>query len=207
MKNSQKDSMIGVKLGSIALLVAIVLSYSLYLKNGIENKLASNGELVLKDMPKFNLPELGKENRVSNDDILSDQRLVFVHFWATWCAPCEAELPSFINFVRENSNKGVRALLVGVQDEEEKMKKYLKRYGDLSDAFVILNDLKGESMAKFGTVKLPETYLFSSDGKNLNKYVGPQDWSLSRYKKRLNFYISTSTTDAKTTKKSLIETH
>lgn len=207
MSEVEKESMIGVKLGSIALLIAIVLSYSLYVKKNIEIKLAKSGELVLKEMPKFSLPVLGEEKKLSKSDFLKKSNLTFVHFWATWCAPCEAELPSFVDFIRKNKDKGVRAVLVGVQDEEVKMKKYLRKYGDLSSSFTLLTDKSGDVMARFGTVKLPETYLFSSNGKSLNKYVGPQDWKLQRFARRLNFYLSTEVPEQKSLKKMDIETH
>ena len=45
-------------------------------------------------------------------------------------------------------------------------------------------------MISFGTVKVPETYLFAANGKNLNKFVGPQTWSLQSIQKRLDFYLS-----------------
>ena len=186
-----KETYVGLKLGSIALLIAGVLAYSLYVKKDIESVLAENGDLVLKNLPDFNVPYISKETKYSKENLLKqDGSLYFVHFWATWCGPCEAELPSFINLVKKWESRGVKALLVAVQDEDKKIKKYLKRYGELPESFTIVHDITGKMMSRFGTVKLPETYLFSKEGKNLNKYVGPQDWDLSRYDTRLGFYLT-----------------
>ena len=207
MSSSHSDSMVGIKLGSIALLIALVLSYSLFVKKKIYDKLSQGNELVLKEMPDFSLPVLGAGKNYTNEQALDNVSVVFVHFWATWCAPCEAELPSFIEFVKQNKEKNVRAVLVGVQDEEEKMKKYLKRYGKLPESFTVVSDKSGTTMSRFGTVKLPETYLFARSGKNLNKYVGPQDWMLPGYARRLNFYISNNELSDKQSETIKVESH
>ena len=84
---------------------------------------------------------------------------MFVHFWGTWCAPCEAELPEFVNFIQKNQDKGVKAILI-IQDEEAKNEKVLKKFWKFP-SFTVLTDKSGRCNGRFGTVKVPETYLFS----------------------------------------------
>jgi thiol-disulfide isomerase/thioredoxin len=203
------NSYVGIKVGSIALLLAMVLSYSMYVRKDIESNLSDGEELILKEMPDLNLNDFfNKDNIISKKSILGvNDKVLFVHFWATWCGPCEEELPSFISLLNEWKKLGVRGLLVAVQDDPEKMKKYLKRFGELPKNITVIHDTTGKLMARFGTVKLPETYLFSSNFNNLNKYVGPQDWKLDRYNKRLKFYLSSENVEKSDTINYKIESH
>ena len=53
----------------------------------------------------------------------------------------------------------------------------------------VVHDQEGKSMPIFGTVKVPETYLFDPKGKNLNKFVGPQDWGHPNYLSRIKLLL------------------
>src|SRR5207237_9052780 len=44
-------------------------------------------------------------------------RVVFVNFWATWCAPCQAEIPWLIEMQQKYPSKGFTILGVDVDDE------------------------------------------------------------------------------------------
>jgi hypothetical protein len=110
--------------------------------------------------------------------------------------------------VESYKEQGVRVVLLAVQDSDKKINKFLKRFGDLPANVVVAHDEKGDSMLTFGTVKVPETYLFAKNGKNLNKYIGPQDWKHKSYKDRMNFYLSSLAGEGSDSQKSYkIETH
>ena len=43
-------------------------------------------------------------------------KIVVVNFWATWCPPCRAEIPDFVEFYNQNKDKGLE--IVGVSVDE-----------------------------------------------------------------------------------------
>lgn len=182
------------KLAIIALIMASTLAYSILEKRKIDELTSAENNLILKELPEFVFPPvkgyLGS-TEITKDNIFDGgYQAVLIHFWGTWCAPCEAELPEFLEFVEAYKEKGVKVVLLAVQDSDKKINKFLKRFSDLPSNVVVAHDEKGDSMLTFGTVKVPETYLFAKSGKNLNKYIGPQDWKHKSYKDRLNFYLS-----------------
>src|SRR6185312_10013115 len=61
--------------------------------------------------PDFALPdESGRLVRLSD----SRGKVVLLNFWATWCLPCEKEIPWFIELQRENASRGFTALGVSM---------------------------------------------------------------------------------------------
>jgi cytochrome c biogenesis protein CcmG, thiol:disulfide interchange protein DsbE len=105
--------------------------------------------------------------------------LLVVHFWGTWCAPCEAELPDLLNFIkRYEGQPRVRFVLVAVNDDIIKIQKHLKSMPVPRQAPILwLLDNNNVFREAFGTTRVPETYVFSSDKKTLRKFVGPQEWN------------------------------
>lgn len=61
--------------------------------------------------PAFTLTDLG-----GNELILSDYKgkVVFLNFWATWCPPCRAEIPGFVEAYAEYKDKGMEIIGISV---------------------------------------------------------------------------------------------
>lgn len=204
-KTAPKSIPFTFKLSIIALIMASTLAYSLLQKRKIDELTSSDNHIILKTIPEFELPGMFGQPTITESNIFDGgYEAVLVHFWGTWCAPCEAELPDFLEFVKGLKEKKVKAVLLAVTDDDTKIKKFLRRFGELPSNVVVAHDQPGKSMLTFGTVKVPETYLFAKSGKTLNKYVGPQDWKHKSYKDRMDFYLSSITGEKKSYK---IESH
>jgi len=138
----------------------------------------SSEEYVLKELPNFPLMEIySKKEGLLQELIPNNSKGVLVHFWGTWCGPCEEELPSFLKLLDSQKENNLVAILFAINDEEAKVKKFLsKKIGKLPSNILVAVDNKGHSLQKFGTLKVPETYAFNEQGKMVKKFVGPQDW-------------------------------
>jgi cytochrome c biogenesis protein CcmG, thiol:disulfide interchange protein DsbE len=157
-------------------LILGALGYSWYSKKTLESQFLTESDQILSRIPETSFQTL-EGDTVTHQDILdSKPAAIFLHFWATWCGPCEAELPELIEFL--NSQTADAALVfVAVNDDIPKMKKFLSTLKPLKSTrvyWLLDNDQSHRDL--FGTTKLPESYLFRPNGELLRKFVGPQEW-------------------------------
>jgi hypothetical protein len=99
-------------------------------------------------------------------------------------------MPAFLIFADKVKSKGIKFYLIAVGDEVANVKKFLKKFPVVPENVVIAIDLDNTIMDLFGTLKVPETFLFNSSGKHVNKFVGPQEWSQESYISRLDFLLN-----------------
>lgn len=107
-------------------------------------------------------------NKVNLSDF-KDQ-VVFLNFWATWCKPCLAEMPSIENVLNKLSEKPI--VFIAVSDEKvDKIKKFMgsKNY---SFKFVQLRD----DYASLEIWSLPTTLVFDRNGKVVINQIGAIEW-------------------------------
>ena len=188
---------ISSKIITICLIVGLTLAYSVYEKRKITLLQENSGE-ILQTLPTFVMYKLEDNSPISSQQMLmGSKKGAIVHFWGTWCAPCEKELPSFIEFSKKFNSIGLNVYLVAVNDDAKKVKKFMKRFKNLPENIKLALDPKGITLPLFGTIKVPETYLFDETGKHLVKFVGPQDWDHPSYYKRVLRNVEKSFTDHK----------
>lgn len=94
-----------------------------------------------------------------------------VHFWASWCAPCQVELPELVAYARDLEGTPLGVVFVAVGDEPAAARRFL---GD--DALPLYFDPSWELAHRFGTDKLPETHLLVA-GKIERSFIGATRWS------------------------------
>lgn len=191
------------KLGLIAFVLGLTYGYALYEKS----KLYGNGdakftEPVLRELPLFTINAITTGETLTSKKFLEGNKAIFVHIWGTWCAPCEKEMPEFLAYAKKLEQAGVKFLLVAVNDDEVKIKKFLIRFPEIPKNVTFAIDKENRVMDLLGTLKVPETFLFNSSGKHVNKFIGPQDWLAESYVTRLSFWLNNENTEDRK-----IETH
>jgi cytochrome c biogenesis protein CcmG/thiol:disulfide interchange protein DsbE len=190
------------KLLLIFSLLLLTFLYARYERKKFYGSETDQLDLVLKTLPEFNVINVATQENIASKDFLVGSNGGFVHIWGTWCAPCEKEMPEFLSYASKLEARGLKFLLVAVNDEEPKIKKYLTRFPNIPKNVTFAIDKENRVMDLLGTLKVPETFLFNSSGKHLNKFIGPQDWMAPSYETRLNFWLNDQKSDDRK-----IETH
>lgn len=138
------------------------------MRNLILMVLLGAAAVVRAETPEYSLPDLKGETHS-----LSDYRgkWVVVNYWATWCPPCQEEIPDLIDFYEQNKSKDI--VVLGVNTEEISREQlasfaesYLISYPILRSDPIIASPL--------GPVPgLPTTYIVAPDGEPVARQVGP----------------------------------
>ncbi len=127
----------------------------------------------MKDHPAA--PDFTLTNPDGKKVALKDYRgkLVFLNFWASWCAPCRAEMPAMERLYRELKGQGFEILAVNVKDKRNDALALVK---ELKLTYPILLDPDGEVGLLYGAWGMPATYLIDRNGVVLARMWGPADW-------------------------------
>jgi len=147
--------------------VTVVLFFVLSQKQRFTPVVAGN------KAPDFTLPDL-EGNQVSLSGFKG--KVVFLNFWATWCKPCEEEMPSMqlLYNALKSQNQPFEIVAVSIDSEgPEVVQKFIERY---NITFTVLHDRKGRIKDTYKTTGVPETFIIDQGGIIAEKVWGPRDW-------------------------------
>ena len=100
-------------------------------------------------------------------------KLVFLNFWATWCAPCRAEMPAMETLYDKLKDDGLAMIAVDLQENRELVEPFV---AELALTFDISLDRSGVSSRSFAVRALPMSYLIGKDGRILTRMLGARTW-------------------------------
>ena len=117
-------------------------------------------------------PDFALKNLEGDDVRLSDYKgkVVFLNFWATWCPPCRAEIPHFIDLVEKYGNDGFE--VVGVDLDPRDFSKVQAFVNQQGINYTILYDTKNVQGMYGGIPSIPTTFVINRDGKVVEQIVG-----------------------------------
>lgn len=97
-------------------------------------------------------------------------KVVLLNFWATWCVPCQAEIPSFIELQAKYGKEGLAVLGASLDKSGAKsIKSFARKQGINYPVLVAtdqIQDLFGE------TEILPTTFVIDQKGRIISQYIG-----------------------------------
>lgn len=115
-------------------------------------------------------------------------KVILVNFWATWCAPCMAELPALEALYQRLKGQGFQIVGIAVDDAPANIKDAVNQY---HISYPIIIDEDAKSKRRFEIKGLPESFVLDSqhkvlivndpsDGDPVTKIIGPREWVQNR---------------------------
>ena len=145
--------------GVVAALVAGAVLYSLRRPHAPERRPA----------PDFTLPQLdGQQLQLSS----YRGKVVLLDFWATWCVPCRAEIPQFIELQKKYGDRGLQIIGVSMDDGPEPVRTFYEQF-HMNYPVVMGTAKTGEQYG--GVLGLPIAFVISRDGLIHSKKIGAAD--------------------------------
>jgi thiol-disulfide isomerase/thioredoxin len=136
----------------------------------------ASDEPALRTWAKGATPPLALHDLAGADVDLRklEGRVVVVNFWATWCEPCIAEMPSLQRLRERLGGKSLEVLAVNYAESPEKVKAFLRKsHIDLP----VLLDPSKEAADAWNAKGLPMTFVVDRAGKVRYWVFGERDWS------------------------------
>jgi cytochrome c biogenesis protein CcmG, thiol:disulfide interchange protein DsbE len=116
-------------------------------------------------------PEFQLKTLDGKDISLADSRgkVILLNFWATWCGPCRAEIPSLIQLQKRYSDK-LQIIGLDVDDEDaDDVRKVVTAEGINYPVALASPQVR---MAYGGITALPTVFVINSEGRAVQKHVG-----------------------------------
>lgn len=103
---------------------------------------------------------------------------VLLNFWASWCGPCQSEMPDIQTAWKEHGTdvEFVIVNMTGMNGETEQSAKAF--LADAGYTFPCYFDANNSAATAFGVSSIPQTYLINAEGNIIGAYMGAMDASV-----------------------------
>ena len=109
-------------------------------------------------------------------------KVLFINFWATWCPPCIAEMPSIETLYEHfKENENVVFLMVDADNDPQKSMEFMKKNGWTLPVYFPGGNIPSD----YYTGTLPTTVIVDKEGRITFKHSGTADYSNQKFKNYL----------------------
>ena len=132
------------------------------------------------ELEPYPAPALRLEDMDGNVYELEEDRgsVVFVHFWASWCAPCREEMPAIQRMWNVLEHEGLKIALVNTAEDEDTLFTFLAAH---APEIRPLMDADGQITEAWKPRGLPATYLVDRNGRVRYQALGGRPWDEAAY--------------------------
>lgn len=120
--------------------------------------------------PDFQLQQINENNELDTIQLSNlEGKGVMLNFWATYCKPCEKEMPYMEELYPEYKEKGIEIVAVSLDDNNLVIQQFIEKY-DLT--FPIPHDTKSEVMDLYKVGPIPSTFFINPEGEIVEIVAG-----------------------------------
>ena len=166
----------------------IIFIYLIFTNLSYASEKPNIKNLVLIKNPKIYEGVIFKD--VNQKDIDLDDfkgNLIFLNFWATWCAPCKEEMPS-LDSLQSNSNlSNLKIFPINIGKEDLSKSEFFFKELDIQNLDIYL-DAPITLAKKFSLRGVPTTILFNKQGEEFARIIGSIDFKNEKFINWLKTY-------------------
>ena len=100
-------------------------------------------------------------------------KVVLINFWATWCPPCRAEMPSMQRLKTKMAGKPFVILAVDMGETEAEVSAYIRQ---IKTDFTVLLDKDGRALKAWKVFAFPTSYIVDVQGNIRYGLYGASEW-------------------------------
>jgi cytochrome c biogenesis protein CcmG, thiol:disulfide interchange protein DsbE len=158
-----------ILISCLLLLIAVGPGLQRSTADGVSPLIANN--VVNSKAPDFTLKDInGKTVSLST----FTGKVVLLNFFATWCPPCRAEMPSFNKLSRALKQRGLEVVAISSDRSIDDLKDFLEKN---KIDFPVLFDADRNVAKQYRVFSMPTTFLINKNGTIVEKFYGEYDWT------------------------------
>ena len=131
------------------------------------------GEEERKVLASYNWIMTDASGKAVNMSRFEDE-VLFINYWATWCPPCIAEMPSMQSLYDKYGDRVV--FLFIANDDQDKVVKFMKKHNYSFPIYFMTQSPPQE----LNSSSLPTTYILDRNGEIVVEKVGAANWDSQR---------------------------
>lgn len=108
-------------------------------------------------------------------------RTIFLNLWATWCAPCLAEMPYIQKLYEDVGDEGIVFITISTDEEADVARQYIEAKGYTFPVYRV----DGPMPALYRSPTLPTTWVISPEGKLATVHAGMANYNTRGFKRFL----------------------
>ena len=172
---SQRSAAIGLSIAGIGLIVAGSIWWSFLNAADVSRRARAADLSAVPVRVEFEAPQLSLSDLHQNTSSLIDFRgqVVLVNLWATWCPPCEFEMPIYQEFFDEHRGAGFAVVAINDGEAPGVVRRFVD-YRSLTFPVWLDPEYRATEVA-FRTANLPTSYLIDRSGVVRLMWIGAID--------------------------------
>lgn len=159
--------------------LSLAQSPRVFLEGAAGGPVGTESPMVGQPAPLFGLKTVdGESFRL----LPTNDRIIVLDFWASWCGPCVQTMPQVDEIVAEIGKDKVHLVAVNIQEPATRVEAAIERLG--IDATVLL-DVDGQVAAAYSANAIPQTVIIDLEGNVTHLFVGGGARFVAQFKEAL----------------------